>query len=232
MDNPKLVKKNENLYEQYKIPLDSYRISSGISLIPREITGLVLDVGCANGDLSEFARQKGWNSIGLDISYVNARTTLEKNVPAIISTLNSNLPFKDESYEAVLAFEVIEHLVDTRNFLTECYRIIAKSGYLILTTPNLASLSNRLRLLFGKFPAWMDYELETGSGHVRYYSYSVLKNQAESIGFQFDKKTGTVLPIPILSRFKKIGFGNMDITRILGVLLPNFSSHLVVRFKK
>jgi len=66
--------------------------------------------------------------------------------------LNHPMPFGDEMFDMVLYCDVMEHLppeLVTNNFST-IRRILKKDGSLILSTPNLARLPNRLRFFFGR----------------------------------------------------------------------------------
>jgi 2-polyprenyl-3-methyl-5-hydroxy-6-metoxy-1,4-benzoquinol methylase len=63
------------------------------------------------------------------------------------------LPFNASEFDVVLLIEVLEHVIDDpRHVLKEVARILRHEGTLVLTTPNLASIYNRLRLLMGKQP--------------------------------------------------------------------------------
>ena len=46
-----------------------------------------------------------------------------------------NLAIATESFDLVLASEVVEHLWNPKNFFNEAYRILKPRGYLILSTP-------------------------------------------------------------------------------------------------
>ena len=48
----------------------------------------------------------------------------------------TSFPFPSGSFEIVVAFEVIEHLEDWQGFLAEAERVLARSGQLIVSTPN------------------------------------------------------------------------------------------------
>jgi 2-polyprenyl-3-methyl-5-hydroxy-6-metoxy-1,4-benzoquinol methylase len=51
------------------------------------------------------------------------------------------------SFQAVTAIEVIEHLENPRHFLRQCRRLLADSGRLFVTTPNIECVPARLRFL-------------------------------------------------------------------------------------
>ncbi len=46
------------------------------------------------------------------------------------------LPYGDGAFDLVVAFEVIEHLEDWRDFLREVRRVLAPAGQFIVSTPN------------------------------------------------------------------------------------------------
>jgi SAM-dependent methyltransferase len=51
------------------------------------------------------------------------------------------LPFADASFDTIMIMEVIEHVADERATLTECARVLASGGYLLLTTPHRGLLT-------------------------------------------------------------------------------------------
>ncbi len=97
------------------------------------------------------------------------------------------------SYDLVFAGEIIEHLVDTDGFLQQCNLLLRANGRLILTTPNLGSFENRLRLLLGRYPIWVDYRLR-GEGHMRAHTPRVLKRQLEGNAFLVEEHLGNRVP--------------------------------------
>jgi ubiquinone/menaquinone biosynthesis C-methylase UbiE len=69
------------------------------------------------------------------------------------------LPFSENYFDVITAFDVIEHLWNPGNMLDETYRVLKNKGLFILTTPNIASWVNRFLFFFGYLP----YEYECPS---------------------------------------------------------------------
>ena len=97
---------------------------------------------------------------------------------AIVDLLREPLPFPDNHFALVTFSEVLEHLSIHRvNFvLSEIARIIQPGGVLIASSPNQASLENRLRLVKGKSILDMPNEVAKGIfGHIRLYTPSEMQ---------------------------------------------------------
>ena len=134
-----------------------------------------LDVGCADGSfavelmkVSRKARMIGKRPIhmhGIDISYGAVMRANQNGVEAKVHNLEKKMPYKDNSFDLVTGCEIIEHLYDTDFFLSEIYRVLNKRGLVILTTPNLVSLPNRIKMLFGLYPDFVP-EYRVGGGKV------------------------------------------------------------------
>ena len=99
----------------------------------------VLDAGCGAGyGSAELARQ-AWSVVGTDISadaleFARGHYTLP-NLRFEQSSCTA-LPHPAGCFDLVVAFEVIEHLEQWREFLLEARRVLASSGQLIVSTPN------------------------------------------------------------------------------------------------
>jgi len=79
----------------------------------------------------------------------------KNNHPDILCHLTSKeWPVEKELADVIIAGEIIEHLDDNLSFLKECHRILKKDGRIILSTPNVCSFKNRLKVLFGKLPEY------------------------------------------------------------------------------
>jgi len=99
----------------------------------------VLDAGCGAGYGSAELVQSAAEVIGLDIApeaieYAQARYP----IPGLrfIQSSCTSIPFPPESFDVVVAFEVIEHLLDYRAFLDETVRVLTRDGLFIVSSPN------------------------------------------------------------------------------------------------
>ncbi len=75
-----------------------------------------------------------------------------KGISVIPQDFHQNgIPLPNEMAELVILSEVIEHLPNSpKPLLAEAWRILVPGGWLIVTTPNVASMSNRKRALLGQ----------------------------------------------------------------------------------
>lgn len=97
----------------------------------------ILDVGCGSAWVAEKLSKQ--NIVcSLDISYTNCDKALTKynspNHTAVVAD-SLNLPFKDESFDIIIASEIIEHVVHPEVFIRELFRCVKKNGTLIISTP-------------------------------------------------------------------------------------------------
>lgn len=108
-----------------------------INAVPKN-TMSILDVGCGSGWLAEHFLQYGKQIVSSDISITNPAKTLlkspHKNHAGIVCDA-FNLPFKNNSFDCIVASEVIEHVFDPTLFVDSLLQKIKPGGTLILVTP-------------------------------------------------------------------------------------------------
>jgi len=108
-----------------------------ISKIPKNINS-ILDVGCGKGWVAQEFLPKGKKVYSLDISVTNP-AIVKKLYPVennfAITADSYHLPFTDNTFDTVIASEIIEHVVDPASFVKELFRVVKKGGSLIMTTP-------------------------------------------------------------------------------------------------
>jgi 2-polyprenyl-6-hydroxyphenyl methylase/3-demethylubiquinone-9 3-methyltransferase len=110
----------------------------------RPLAGLdVLEVGCGTAALSAAAARRGARVTASDVSarwLVLAGKRLEGLGVELVACAAEEAPFPDESFDVLLASDVIEHVADPAAFVAGCRRLLRPGGVLFLATPNRFSL--------------------------------------------------------------------------------------------
>lgn len=174
----------------------------------------VIDVGCGSGVLGEEIIKKfNCRVDGLEINPQAIKASKEKGLKIIESDLEQKWNQEENYYDFLFGTEIIEHVINTDNFVEESYRILKPGGKIILTTPNLTCWYNRILFLFGYQPFYTEVSIKdktfgldftrkmtpnrTPVGHVRVFSYRAIKDMLEHYGFKNIKIYGLkVLYLP------------------------------------
>jgi ubiquinone/menaquinone biosynthesis C-methylase UbiE len=129
----------------------------------------VLDVGCRDGTMTSRLAD-GNEMVGVDVDPAAlARATEAHGFETHQVNLNQEgLPFPAESFDAVIAGEVLEHLQFPEVVVEELRRVLKPDGLFMGTVPNAFRLYNRLRFLTGR-------DFEDDPTHLHHFSPSSLR---------------------------------------------------------
>lgn len=156
----------------------------------------VLDVGCAQGYLARELLKKKCEIIGIDNDKESLNITKRYCKKVILSDLddfNNNL---NEKFDVIIFGDILEHLKEPLLLLKKLKKNIKGSGYILVSTINIANIYVRLNLLFGRF----DYT-EKGildKTHLRFFTLKTFKNLIKEAEFKIKKIDVTPIPLPIL----------------------------------
>jgi SAM-dependent methyltransferase len=163
----------------------------------------IIDVGCGDGMCTELTADLadrlggGHHVAGVDWAAGPLKQAAERGLTLVRGALDSGsgeqggLPFASGSVDVVILSEVVEHLVDTDQGLSELYRILRPGGHLVLSTPNLAAWFNRGLLLAGVQPIFSEVSFrrvygrpgEVVAGHLRLFTSRALAGFLADQGF-------------------------------------------------
>jgi 2-polyprenyl-3-methyl-5-hydroxy-6-metoxy-1,4-benzoquinol methylase len=109
-----------------------------------------------------------------------------------IDIVRDPLPFPDGHFSVVTFSETLEHLpVERVNFvMDEIRRVVRARGVLIASSPNQASLENRLRLLKGRSILDLPGDIAVAKGtfgHIRLYTPDEIKLLMSQLGFSVER---------------------------------------------
>ncbi|UCG69966.1 MAG: class I SAM-dependent methyltransferase [Thermoplasmata archaeon] len=112
----------------------------------------ILDVGSGTGHLIQGLSAISQGCVALDIEYGWLREINKKNpsIACVSADVAGGLPFKENSFDVVIASELLEHLNEPEKFFQEVNRVLKRKGIFILTTPNRGNLSYKIFCLLPK----------------------------------------------------------------------------------
>jgi ubiquinone/menaquinone biosynthesis C-methylase UbiE len=162
-----------------------------IRYIVSRVEGKTLDAGCVGGDwrfchasplssLHQRIKQICQDVIGLDLNIEGLRKM--KHLDPETSLVRADaccLPFRNGSFDTVVAGEIIEHISNVGFFLDEVYRVLRQNGTLLGDTPNACDLKCIVDLLRGK-----KQTITQGTTHVHVLDEHSLRLLLLQHGFQ------------------------------------------------
>ncbi len=106
--------------------------------------GSLLDVGCFDGAFLNFVNRdsEAWQLFGIELNSEAARVAQEAGITMVGS--DADEISGGTCYDAIVAFDIIEHLAAPVSFLARLSELLKPGGKLVLSTGNLDSRSWRL----------------------------------------------------------------------------------------
>lgn len=92
------------------------------------------------------------------------------------------MPFPDGFFDGVTLLAVLEHVFDPYAVIREVHRVLRPGGELVVDVPNVASFTNRIRILFGRLPV-TSADPGWDGGHLHYFTKHALDRFLFNEGF-------------------------------------------------
>ncbi len=131
----------------------------GVTEIPGDAR--VLDIGAAQGRAVIALEKQGYRARGVE-PFADAREIARQlaakqgtRPDAVVEGTAESLPFPDASFDVVLSFSVMEHVLDCQRSFEEAYRVLLPGGVFWFSSTNaLCPLQQEIRgfPLFGWYP--------------------------------------------------------------------------------
>lgn len=158
----KIRDKNGMHYDEY------YENRYGMKLIRKQLQNKkelqVVDIACGHGELLSKIKEDGHTVLGVEIAKDRVDYCNSRGVKCIMKEA-SDTGIPSESFDVVIATELLEHLKEPKKVLTEIRRILKKGGEVMCTVP------------LGRYCA--------SNTHVRFFSreslYSLFKSQGYEV---------------------------------------------------
>ena len=157
----------------------------------------VLDLGCSTGAYVTYLNAEGYKACGVDLLADTAWTQgVERRY---IKATAVELPFPNEAFDTVLAFEVLEHVPQAKRGLAEIHRVCRRN--VILSVPDCRTPEDMLR-------AGMIYAHWRDQSHRNFFTKNSLRDALEGAGFQVESIAGInpILPDFLVLRSLRVPF--------------------------
>lgn len=140
-------------------------------------SGKLFDVGCALGFMMEAAEKRGWSAFGIEISKTACRLAKKYTQGTVLNQrIDMGTEFPNGFFDAVTAYDVIEHVSNPRATIKEIKRVLRKDGLLYIHTLNYDGIGRRL--------GGINWNLLTPPGHTVYWTPKSLKRILGEEGFK------------------------------------------------
>lgn len=143
----------------------------------------VLEAGAGHGAFTEWLYKEGYDVSACDLY---PELFFLKEVECKKADLTSELPYPSDSFDIIVAIEVMEHIHDHQMIFQEAWRVLKNNGILLFSTPNILSLKSRIRFMFsGFFYAFkpLDHQKNDGLQHLSALTVDQYINLGISKGF-------------------------------------------------
>ncbi len=173
--DPNEIKKNKDrlleLQQRASWDIRSGRILNLTKEFITDKNSVIVDAASADGSLLSQLSEAGYKNLtGVDIDDyrdVSAKKFEFKKMDLCFD----RLPWADNSVDAVISSQTIEHLENPFNFMREVSRILKLGGIFIVSTPNPFHILNRLLFLRrGDI-----YHFLEGDNHITFFTRSIFK---------------------------------------------------------
>jgi len=191
----------------------------------------ILDCGAGHGAFSKKLVENGYDVEACDLF---PEIFYYDKIECKKADVTDSLPYADNTFDAIIAMEIMEHIQDHEVFFAEANRILRPGGSVFISTPNILSLKSRSRFLFtGFYYSFKPLELKNYDGlqHVAsltldQYNYLGIKHGFSEAEISVDKKQSTSLlllwlwPVMwLMTRIKKTGSMHNAMNLLTGRIL-------------
>lgn len=116
----------------------------------------VLDLGCRTGALTQHYAA-GNDVVGVDVDNdALARAAERLGIETVWADVEEGLPFDDDSFDVVVAGELLEHLADPAAAVANVHRALRPGGRFVGSVPNAFRLKSRIAYARGRYPGDWD----------------------------------------------------------------------------
>lgn len=155
--------------------------------------GKVLDIGCSTGIFLHYAKQCGYEVVGVDVNpntSAYARDELGLNV---FTGMLYQAAFNNKEFDIVTLWDVLEHDLNPKALLSQIYKILKPKGFLFISCPNIEGLFPKLtyKLIYKTTKRW---EFPTIPHHIYEFTPGSMTLMLQETGLSVINFLSTSIP--------------------------------------
>ena len=176
--------------------------------------GTALDIGAAGGGNTRVLQAAGWSVAALEYGAEGAEVAADRGLSVLRADATA-LPVADDSLDLVVAFDVLEHILDDDAAVSEVARALRPGGRFLVAVPADPRL-------------WSEHDVAVD--HVRRYTRTTLRDVLERGGFDVASMTSwNVLLRPVVALRRRSSSGS-DLETVHPVV--NFGLRAIVTVER
>ena len=138
-----------------------------------------LEIGCAHGGIVSRVDEYGVNECQVVEPNIQDFNFVKYKNPNIIThnSVFKDVELQENYFDIIVAFDVVEHDFEPKNFLKKCFDLLKKGGILMIAVPNHNDV------LLTNYECKKYKEFYYHKAHVNYFTKQSILDLCESVGF-------------------------------------------------
>jgi 2-polyprenyl-3-methyl-5-hydroxy-6-metoxy-1,4-benzoquinol methylase len=145
----------------------------------------LLEVGCGTGEFLAFARERGYEVVGIEPAIEAAQKAASQGLTVHADTLNRFVQQQVRGanahlYSVIVLLNVLEHVPDPIGTVRQCRNLLIPGGILCIRVPNdFTELQEAAKNQLHKDAWWI-----AAPDHINYFNFASLRKLLEGFNFE------------------------------------------------
>ncbi|MBU1912327.1 MAG: class I SAM-dependent methyltransferase [Candidatus Omnitrophica bacterium] len=186
----------------------------------------ILEVGIANGFIGKHIKSKGFEIIGIEKNISSIKQASEYYKEIIAIDLNKDCIPSLKPFVFIILADILEHLEEPAHILKKMQDLLKDGGKIIISVPNIANWTIRMKLAFGNFNYQDKGILDIG--HLRFFTLKTAKDMIKNSGLEMTEFYSTPIPLQFIIKPRFIAWMMNEVYYAFTKLFPNFFAYQFV----